>query len=1403
MSKNLLAVPLAFFVNVSIADELPLRDYIFGSAARPDYSSIETIELPSAGPSLTLQPNDDRLRIVLLGNTLVHRESEFGIVETELTRMFPTRDFVFRNLGWPGDTIHGDARIEFGPGETELGNWQRPDRDPGEYGYDKLLAQVKQERPDVLFVAYGSNVAFEDDAGLVRFQTGLDRLLADLKPTGVRIVLVSTPPREIREGTSARFDEQNERLGKLAGLLRQVAADASIGFVDLYGQWDQHYQSETPYTDNGIHLNETGYQVAAAIIAGQITAAASDWLLHLDAKGQVKESTGTSVAAAANTAYGIRWKSHDTALPAIDPTHQRTLKIEGLDPGIYILDIDGQRVARADAQAWAVGVAIGQGPDVDRLNDLRHSIINKNRQYFFGFRPQNRAYIHFFRRYERGHHAAEIERFALLVRRGEEEISRLKKPLSRIYELVREDDYPDHEVPEQSQPDIEAEIAAFNLPDGFEISLFASDPMIGKPININWDQRGRMWVATSTIYPHLQPGQTPSDEIIILEDIDKDGVADKRTVFADGLLVPHSVIPGHGGALVTQSTDLLFLKDTDGDGRADQRQVWLTGFGNADVHHMIHGLRWGPGGDLYFNQSIYINSIVETPWGIRRSNGSCVWRLRPETLRLEMHSQGLTNPWGLAFDANGQSFATDGAGGGGIAYLFPGSAYNTQNYAGRQLSSLNQGQRPKECGLEYLSGRHLPDDWQDTFLSADFRANRVTRYRLQSDRSGYRSEFLGDMITSSHRGFRPVDMKVGPDGAIYIVDWYNLVIDHGEVDFHHPTRDKRHGRIWRLSAKDRELVPSPNLADASVRELIDLLRVPEQWTRDQARRLLREQGSTLVLPELQKWISRPDASEQDLREALWVHQGLRSPNVDLLSRCLAAHNPSVRAAAVRVIADWHPDLPDAIPRLRTAVTDENAQVRLEAINALREVGSPQAIETSTLALDQPVDSPIEFAMFRTLHERRDAWLPALKSGQISFYDDPQKISLALTAVGAKAPPGVLAELIRGDQLSGQQLIDSLAVVASSGDAAQRSLVLQKLSTQNNDAKIQVLDAILLAPRKPVASDTSLVTKWIDNDHARIRLASIELSGRWKLSDTFSSLSDRVGRIQTDSSERLTAGLALIAIDPVKAVERLDGLSVNQSKSIRSTAISALARGATHQAAARAASLLAKLTREDQIAMVVRAFVEQTHGARSLARALEGVKLSEQVVQNAITHIRLAGVEQPELVAALRQAGGMKPVGDSLTADEISAILKAVRDQGDPARGKSIFARKDLQCAACHRVGRKGGRVGPELSSVGGSAQLPDILQSLVDPSAKIKQGFQTTQIITSDGQIVTGIVQQETDSQVTLRDAKDQLKTIPVDEIVTMRPSRQSTMPSGLLETLHRDELIDLLKYLSSLGTAG
>ena len=267
-------------------------------------------------------------------------------------------------------------------------------------------------------------------------------------------------------------------------------------------------------------------------------------------------------------------------------------------------------------------------------------------------------------------------------------------------------------------PDPELERQSFQLADGLEVNLYAADPMLAKPIQMNFDAQGRLWVATSEVYPHVKPGQEANDKILVLEDADGDGQADKTTVFADGLLIPTGVEPGDGGAYVANSTELLHLADTDGDGRADRRRVMLSGFGTEDTHHIIHTFRWGPDGMMYFNQSIYIHSHIETPYGVRRLNSGGIWQFRPETMQLEVFARGLCNPWGHIFDRWGQSFATDGAGGEGINYVFPGAtmftyAGATQHLAGaqsRQPQALRAGshQRPP------LSRRLAGQAWSPT-----------------------------------------------------------------------------------------------------------------------------------------------------------------------------------------------------------------------------------------------------------------------------------------------------------------------------------------------------------------------------------------------------------------------------------------------------------------------------------------------------------------------------------------------------------------------------------------------------------------------------------------------------------------------------------------------------------------
>jgi glucose/arabinose dehydrogenase len=448
-------------------------------------------------------------------------------------------------------------------------------------------------------------------------------------------------------------------------------------------------------------------------------------------------------------------------------------------------------------------------------------------------------------------------------------------------------------------PNPELEKAAFKLPEGMEIELYASDPMISKPVQMNFDTQGRLWLVSSGMYPHIVPGAKENDRVIVLEDTDGDGKADKHTVFADDLHIPTAVMPADGGAYVANSTEILFLEDTDGDGKADKRKVLLSGFGTEDTHHLVHTFKQGPDGMLYFMQSIYIHSHVETPHGVRRLMGGGIWHFRPETHRAEILSKGLINPWGFVFDDYGQTFATDGAGGQGINFIFPRSVFPSSPGSKRSMNGLNPGQ-PKLCGLEILSGSHVPEKWRGVMISPDFRGHRINSYRITPNESSYTSTRVEDFLSSSHRAFRPVDVKMGPDGALYIADWYNPIIQHGEVDFRDERRDLKHGRIWRVTFKGQSLLEKKNFAKADIDELLKHLLSKERIHRDLARTELRTRKAADVLPKLKAWSSGLNDDFSRL-QALWAHQALNIAEPELITELATSSDYRYRAAAMRVI----------------------------------------------------------------------------------------------------------------------------------------------------------------------------------------------------------------------------------------------------------------------------------------------------------------------------------------------------------------------------------------------------------------------------------------------------------------------------------------------------------------------
>ncbi len=712
----------------------------------------------------------------------------------------------------------------------------------------------------------------------------------------------------------------------------------------------------------------------------------------------------------------------------------------------------------------------------------------------------------------------------------------------------------DARVPDTA-PEIERR--SFEIADGFEVSLFASEltPLpagedgiasrgIDKPIQINFDARGRLWVASSEVYPQIKPGQKANDKILVLEDSDGDGQADRTTVFADGLLIPTGVEPGDGGAYVANSTEMLFFEDTDGDNKADTRKVILSGFGTEDTHHIIHTFRWGNDGLLYFNQSTYIHSNVETPWGPRRLGGGGIWWFRPESRRLEVFTRGLINPWGHEIDRWGQHFATDGAGGEGINFMIPGASYAWTPGAARIVAGLNPGS-PKYCGLEVISGRHMPDDMQGVLVTHDFRANRVCRFALSDDGSGFASRELTPLISTRFPAFRPVDVKLGPDGAIYIADWYNPIIQHGEVDFRDPRRDHTHGRIWRLTARGRPLVEKPKLVDASIPELLNELKASEGWTRHFAKRILKEREAEVVLPSLADWVAKLDPSDVDVEhqrlEALWVYQSLDIPEPDLLATLLHSPEPRARAAAVRVLTFWKGRLGsrDPLAMLAERVEDEHPRVRLEAVRALGQFSEPRALEIALRALDRPIDKFLDYGLWLTCRELQAAWLPALQDGKLDL-GDPRKLTFALQAAGSPEVVEPLLQAVTRKQIGDERLTDVFRLIGALGTPEQVAAAVEvdrwrsRRPPPCGHSRMPQRHGGSSPPvSEPVAATLSDALD--DKANEARRIAGLRAVGAWKLN----RLREKVRKRAEDNSEVETVRVAAVdgAGGPGRAGER--------------------------------------------------------------------------------------------------------------------------------------------------------------------------------------------------------------------------------------------------------------------------
>ncbi len=625
--------------------------------------------------------------------------------------------------------------------------------------------------------------------------------------------------------------------------------------------------------------------------------------------------------------------------------------------------------ARVDAELYR-GVFARSAPAVEEA--VRDVLIDKNRQYFRRYRPLNTFYYTGGRNKRYGYldFLPAMRNFEIMTANREARAWEMAKGRAFESKKIADENVPPLEGVIQSRGanewlSPEDELKAFCVDPRFEVNLFASEeefPDIACPIQMRWDAKGRLWVACSTTYPHIYPGQEPSDKIVILEDTDWDGVADKSTVWADDVHIPLSFVLTEDGVLVSEEPHLSRLRDLDGDDRADTRERILTGFGTEDSHHALHDFVWTPDGDLLFRESIFHNSQVETAYGPVRAKNSAWFQFHPSSQRLwTFGNYPNTNPWGVTFDDWGYHVASHPI--FASAFHATNPPYPTQHPRANGLPAYSG-----VCGHEFVDFTSWPEELQGGFIKVRYKpTNRVEIHEWVERDDHFEEKYQGDLIFSENLSFIPVDLRYGPRGAMYVCDWYNPVKGHAQYSLRDPRRDRKSGRIWRITPKNASLQDPPVIAGAGIEALLDILKRPEYRYRYWAKRELRAREGKQVVAMLDAWVKGLDPSDVRHRhhqvEALWLYRSLDVIRPYLLAELVNCENHHARAAATRQLRYWHGDLKDhGLDHLRASAVDGRALVRMEAATAASYLGTREALDAVLPILEMPMGDHLKYAV---------------------------------------------------------------------------------------------------------------------------------------------------------------------------------------------------------------------------------------------------------------------------------------------------------------------------------------------------------------------------------------------------------------------------------------------------------
>jgi glucose/arabinose dehydrogenase/mono/diheme cytochrome c family protein len=855
--------------------------------------------------SETLKLNKDA-HIVLLGNNLGSRMMNYGHFETEMQVRYPENALVIRNMSDGGDTPgfrpHASRNLPWAFPGAEKFQTEMAKNSGSEGHFDTPDQWLTRLKADVIIAFFGYNESFQGKEGLENYKAELDAF--------------------IKHTLSQKYNGAS---------IPQLAIVSPIAFENLSKKFD---------LPDGKKENENLLLYANAMKE----VAKKNKVLYVDAFTPSK-----------------KWFDTATSALTIDGSQ---LNSEGYLKLANLLSdqIFGKKAPVAEKNRKLVQAAVKE------KNWMWHNDIKiPNGVHVYGRR---------YNPFGQDNYPAEIEKIRqltdirdkaiwLAAAKGQTTDLAVADKATRTLPEVQTNYNPKQNGSLKYLYGEEA-LKSLKVPSGYKIELFASEeefPELAKPMQMTFDGKGRLWVSTMPSYPHYKPGDSkPNDKIIILEDTNNDGKADKSTIFAEGLHLPVGFEFAPEGVYVSQGTNLVLLTDTNGDDKADKYEIVLSGFDDHDTHHNIHAFTTDPSGAIYMGEGVFLHTNVETSYGPVRATNGGFYRYAPQRKKLERTAQlSIPNPWGIAFDDWGQPFFAETSG-PDVRWMLPGTVlprYGEATHKSVNLIEEAHKVRPTS-GLEFVSSRHFPDEIQgDLLINNTIGFLGTKEHILKDDGTGYQSKHRVDLIVGDDRNFRPVDMEFAPDGSLYVIDWHNILIGHMQHNARDPLRDKSHGRVYRVTYPSRPLVKPAKIDGASIEELLENLKLPEYRSRYRTRAELRTKDASKVLPALTKWVAKLDKKdpsyEHHLLEGLWVSWGLNKVDQKLLKQVLAAKDFRARAAAVRVVRYAGHQLPDQVALLTQAARDEHGRVRLEAITAASWLEKSKGLAVLAEAKKKPLD----------------------------------------------------------------------------------------------------------------------------------------------------------------------------------------------------------------------------------------------------------------------------------------------------------------------------------------------------------------------------------------------------------------------------------------------------------------